>query len=334
MAGNTNQKLKLLYLMKILLEQTDEENALTISDIISELSRYDISAERKSLYNDIELLRQFGIDVICKKTKTFDYYVGNREFELPELKLLVDAVQSSKFITKRKSNELIKKIENLTSMHLAKQLQRQVFVSDRVKAINEKIYYNVDTLHNAIAQNRQVAFKYFEYTLEKKKQYRKNGADYIVSPFALSWANDNYYLVSHYAKYEGELTHFRVDRMADITILGEQRKSIREITGLREFNIAKYSQQMFSMFSGDNENVHLLFHNSLINVVIDRFGEDIFICKQGEEHFTISVDLSISTALMAWLFQFGDKVKILSPNHLANEMKSMAEGVANLYAEK
>ncbi|MHB8065257.1 MAG: helix-turn-helix transcriptional regulator [Ruminiclostridium sp.] len=164
MAGNSNQKLELLYLMKILIEQTDEEYTLTINDIINIISKYEISAERKSIYNDMDLLKQYGIDIACKKTKTFDYYVGTRDFELPELKLLVDAVQSSKFITKKKSNELIKKIESLTSGHLAKQLQRQVFVSDRVKTINERIYYNVDQLHNAIVQNKQVSFKYFEYT--------------------------------------------------------------------------------------------------------------------------------------------------------------------------
>lgn len=331
MAGNTNQKLKPLYIMKILLEQTDEEHTLTISNIIDELSKYDVSAERKSLYSDMELLREFGLDIICKKTKTFDYYIGNRDFELPELKLLVDAVQSSKFITKKKSSELIKKIESLTSRHLAKQLQRQVIVADRVKAINETIYYNVDALHNAIALNRQVAFKYFEYTLEKKKQYRNNGAEYIVSPYALSWVNDNYYLVSHYAKYEGELTHFRVDRMADIKMLSEKRVNLMEVIGSNDFNIAKYSQQMFSMFSGAAENIQLLFHASLINVVIDRFGEDIFISKQGDEHFSVSINVAISTAFMAWLFQFGDKVKIMAPKKLADEMKSMAERVANLY---
>lgn len=182
LSGSTNQKLKILYLMKILEENTDEENPMTMHDIIDELSKYNISAERKSLYNDMELLKQFGIDIICKKSNTSSYYIGNRVFEIPELKLLVDVVQSSKFITKKKSNELIKKIESLTSRYLAKQLQRQVFISDRVKAINETIYYNIDTLHNAIAQNKQISFKYFEYTIEKKKQYKKNGENYICKP--------------------------------------------------------------------------------------------------------------------------------------------------------
>ena len=257
--------------------------------------------------------------------------MGCREFELPELKLLVDAVQSSKFITKKKSNELIKKVEGLTSRHLAKQLQRQVYVADRVKAINETIYYNVDTLHNAITQNRQVAFKYYEYTVEKKKQYRKNGEDYVVSPYALSWVDDNYYLVSHYAKYDGEFTHFRVDRMTDIDILNEKRVEVKNITGDKELNIAKYTRQIFNMFTGDTERVDIRFHNSLINVVIDRFGEDVLITGSNAEEFTISIEVVASPTFIAWLFQFGDKVKILSPNSLAQELKNAAEKVAKLY---
>lgn len=317
--------------MKILNENTDEENALTMNDIINELSKENINAERKSLYSDMEVLKQFGIDIICKKTKTFDYYIGNRIFEIPELKLLVDAVQSSRFITKKKSNELIKKIESLTSSHLARQLQRQVFISDRVKAINETIYYNIDTLHNAISQNKQVSFKYFEYTIEKKKQYRKNGEDYIVSPYALSWVDDNYYLVSHHSKYNGELTHYRIDRMSDINILQEKRTNIKEVTGDQELNVAKYSKQLFSMFAGEAENVQILFQNKLINVVIDRFGEEVFICKKTDDDFVICVDVVVSNALLAWLFQFEDKIKIISPQHLVDKMKSMAEKVANLY---
>ncbi|MHB8065256.1 MAG: helix-turn-helix transcriptional regulator [Ruminiclostridium sp.] len=167
--------------------------------------------------------------------------------------------------------------------------------------------------------------------IEKKKQYRKNGEDYIVSPYSLSWVDDNYYLVSYYSKYEDELTHFRVDRMSDINILEERQINIKEVNGNKDFNIAKYSKQIFNMFSGESENVQLLFHNNLINVVIDRFGEEVFICKRDEKYFTVNVEIAISTAFMAWLFQFGDKVKILSPSHIADEMKIMAEKVVNLY---
>lgn len=331
MSGNSSQKLKLLYLMKIFIEQTDEEHTLTMNEIIAELSRYDIRAERKSIYNDMELLKEYGIDINCKKSKTFDYYVGCREFELPELKLLVDAVQSSKFITKKKSNVLIKKIGSLTSRHMAKQLQRQVYVADRVKAINETIYYNVDALHNAITQNRQVSFKYYEYTIDKKKRYRKNGEDYIVSPYALSWVDDNYYLVSYYAKYDDQFTHFRVDRMTDIRIKDEKRVDVKDITGEKELNIAKYTRQIFNMFTGETERVDIRFHNSLINVVIDRFGEDVLITGNDDEEFIISTDVAVSPTFIAWLFQFGDKVKILSPKRLAQEMKTAAEKVAEQY---
>ncbi|MEI7884697.1 MAG: WYL domain-containing transcriptional regulator [Clostridia bacterium] len=328
MAGNPNPKLKLLYLMKILIEQTDEENTLSLNALIEELKKYDISAERKSIYKDMELLKEFGLDIILKKTKSFNYYIGTRDFELPELKLLVDAVQSSKFITKKKSSTLIKKLENLTSWNLAKLLQRQVFVSDRVKAINEKIYYSIDKLHNAIAQNKQVSFKYFEYTVEKKKQYRRNGEAYLVSPYALSWVDDNYYLVAYYAKHEKTLTHFRVDRMTELKLLEEPRISIKEVNGDKEFNIAKYSKQLFSMFNGECVKVHLQFHKELINVVIDRFGEEVQICKSEGDHFSVCVEVASSSAFLGWLFQFGDKVKILAPVDLVAEMQKMLEKVS------
>lgn len=332
MAGNENQKLKLLYLMQILSEKTDKDHPLTIDKIITELSltRHEISAERKSIHRDIKRLNEFKEDSI-KRTNNAGYYLDKRDFELVELKLFIDAVQSSKFIDKDTSAELIKKIKKLTSESLASELKS--YIDDRIKVKNKDIYKNISTLHNAIIQNKMVSFKYYEYTVEKKRQYRKNGEPYIVSPYELSWVNDNYYLISHYPKYEYELTHFRVDRMSEVTILEDNRKNIKDITGDKEFNTAKYSRKIFSMFSGENEEVELLFHNSLINVVIDRFGEDIVIHKKDKEHFWIRVDVAISNTFMTWLFMFGDKVKILSPEHLVNKMREMAKKVVDLYAQ-
>ena len=200
MPRNENQKMKLLYLLKILLENSDEENVLPMSRIIDSLAAYDIKAERKSIYDDIECLRRFGYDIICQKGRNIGYYIGERDFELAELKLLVDSDQSSKFITKKKSAQLIKKIENLTSKFYGKQLQRQVYVADRVKMSNETVYYNVDRLHNAVSDNVKIAFKYYEYNLDKKRQHRNNGNDYIVSPYSLTFSDDNYYLIAHYPK--------------------------------------------------------------------------------------------------------------------------------------
>lgn len=218
----SHQKLKIMYLMKILLEKTDEEHTITVPEMISELSKLGISAERKSVYDDIEYLKLFGIDICSRKSKTTDYFVASRDFELPELKLLVDSIQSSKFITHKKSLELISKIEKLTSSHNAKKLHRQVFVSNRVKTLNERIYYNVDRIHEAILKNRKITFKYFDIDVNKKQVYRKNGDLYIENPIALTWDDEKYYLITFKEKYN-DYVHFRVDKMDSIELSEEER---------------------------------------------------------------------------------------------------------------
>ena len=232
-SANSKLKLKPLYIMKILLEKSDEEHPLTVNDIIYELAFYDIPAERKSIYSDIELLITFGLDIICQKDRSNKYFVGTREFELPELKLLVDAVQSSKFITHKKSDELIKKIEKLTNIHEAKNLHRQVIVNDRVKTMNESIYYNIDSLHKAIQSEKMVYFRYFDFTVEKKIQFRNEGSPYHVSPYALTWADENYYLIAYHEKYK-DISHFRVDRMTDIEVSDDDRPIIEDY---KDFNL-------------------------------------------------------------------------------------------------
>ena len=216
---NSIQRLKILYLYKIMLEQTDEQHPITMNEIISQLNLYGISAERKALYHDIEALCTFGLDIKQLKGNSSGYYVASREFELPELKLLADAVTSSRFLTEKKSNELLKKIEGLASVHEAKQIHRQVFVSNRVKAMNERIYINVDTIHRAIAEGKKISFKYFDYDLEKKKKYRDGLR--VCSPYALSWDDERYYLIAYYEKYSS-ISNFRVDRMESVKILEEK----------------------------------------------------------------------------------------------------------------
>lgn len=319
MAKSSNQKLKTLYLMKILLEKTDEENTITLNEMITELERYGITAERKSIYDDIEALRHYGIDIATRKTKTTDYFVANRLFEMPELKLLVDAVQFSKFITHKKSNELIKKIESFASIHQAMQLQRQVYVANRVKTLNESIYYNVDKLHLAIAENKQVSFKYFEYTVNKEKKFRKNGEKYTTSPYALSWDDENYYLITFSEKYN-DFTHYRVDKMTDIAIIDQVRAKLPEG---ELFNVAEYTKKVFNMFGGEEETVKIQFDNSLVNVVIDRYGKDITIERVDENNFCIRTKVAISSTFFAWVFQFGDKVKILSPDGVVERYRDM-----------
>ncbi|MFO7637431.1 MAG: WYL domain-containing protein [Clostridia bacterium] len=319
MSKSSNQKMKILCLMRMFLEKTDEKNGITLHELIRMLEENGIRAERKALYDDIEVLREFGIDIMTRKTKTTEYFVGQRLFELAELKLLVDAVQCSKFITHKKSTQLIKKIASLTSEKQALSLKRQVYVSNRIKNLNESIYYNVDAIHSAIAGNKKVSFRYFEYTVDKKKSFRKKGQKYLVSPYALSWDDENYYLITYYEKYNS-FTHYRVDRMTDLEVSEERREPL---PGKQVFNLAEYSKKFFHMFTGEEEMMHLQFENSLINVVMDRFGESVGIEKIDEHHFAIRTKVVVSLTFYAWLFQFGEKVKILYPEKVAQEYKEI-----------
>lgn len=240
MPKSSNQKLKLIYLMKILLERTDETHSITMPEIIDALAAYDISAERKSLYNDIENLRVYGLDVIgMQEDRTYSYHIGNRQFELAELKLLVDSVQSAKFITAKKSNELIKKIEGLASKYEASQLHRQVFVAGRVKTMNESIYYNVDRIHTAIAENSRITFQYFQWNVDKKMELRHEGALYEVSPWSLSWDDENYYLIA-YDSNDEIIKHFRVDKMISIKLNGKVREGRQ---AFKSFDMAAYARK-------------------------------------------------------------------------------------------
>jgi predicted DNA-binding transcriptional regulator YafY len=318
-----NQKLKLLYLLKILMEKTDTEHTLTVPEMINELQKYNITAERKSIYDDIEALKTFGVDILCRKSRTYDYYIASRTFQLAELKLLADAVASSKFITEKKSRQLIKKIGSLTSSHEAKQLTRHIYVAGRVKALNEKIYYNVDIIHQAISNNKQISFKYFEYTIDKEKRYRNDGNKYIASPYELTWDNENYYMISYYEKYEG-ITHFRVDKMEDIEVL--ELKSHKE-----EINIAEYTKKIFSMFVGEEETVRIQFDNSLLGVVIDKFGKDTVTYKTDDNSFMAILKVELSPPFRGWIFQFGNKVKIVSPEYVKEEFVEYLNEVINCY---
>lgn len=333
MGRSSNQKLKLLYLMGILQEFTDEDHAMSLSEILAELQRNGISAERKSLYDDMESLRTYGIDIVKTGGRNCGYYIANRTFELPELKLLVDAVQSSKFITVKKSNELIKKVESLASKHEASLLQRQVYVTNRIKTMNESIYYNVDKIHNAISFGKQIRFLYFEWVVdfqnkEKiKKRYRRHGACYQVSPWSLTWDDENYYLIA-FDSQAGIIKHFRVDKMERIEVTDQQRDGQSHF---RQFDMATYSKKMFGMFSGEERNVKICFANHLIGVVIDRFGKDVFISQRDENYFTVTAKVVASPQFMGWLFSFGHHAMLLSPEDLREEYRKYLSDGMRLY---
>jgi predicted DNA-binding transcriptional regulator YafY len=327
MAANSKLKLKPFYLMKILMEQTDEQHPMTVNELIEELAKYDITAERKSIYADIDLLIEFGLDIICLKGRANQYFIGVRDFELPELKLLVDAVHSSRFITYKKSEELIEKLEKLASIYEAKELHKNVVVSNQIKTVNECIYYNVDEINKAIQLNKQIRFKYFDYNLDKQIEYRRNGEWYYASPYAFTWDDDNYYVIAYYDRYE-DISNFRVDRMEAIEALDLERKVINE--GV-EFDVANYTKKIFRMFSGDSERVKLQFDNSLINVVIDRFGIDVIINKKNDCSFVIEVEVVVTDTFISWLFMFGDKASLISPNRVIETIKERLDSMRKLY---
>ena len=331
MPKSSNQKLKLIYLMKILLERTDETHSITMPEIIDALAAYDISAERKSLYNDIENLRVYGLDVIgTQEDRTYSYHIGNRQFELAELKLLVDSVQSAKFITAKKSNELIKKIEGFASKYEASQLQRQVFVAGRVKTMNESIYYNVDRIHAAIAENSRITFQYFQWNVDKKMELRHDGALYEVSPWSLSWDNENYYLIA-YDSNEKIIKHFRVDKMLHIELAKEHREGDERF---RQFDMGAYARKMFGMFDGEEEMVKILCRNYLAGVMIDRFGKDVTMVKRDEDSFYVNVKVAVSGQFLAWVIALGEGAKIVGPESVVHRMKKEIERLARQYSEE
>ena len=321
----SHQKLKMMYLAKILMEKTDEEHTITVPEMISELAKLGISAERKSIYDDLEYLQLFGLDICSNNTRTTNYYIASRDFELPELKLLVDSVQASKFITRKKSMELISKIEKLTSHENAKKLQRQVFITNRVKTLNEQIYYNVDKIHDAIAANKQITFKYFDVDVNKKKVYRKNGDLYTESPVSLTWDDENYYLITYKEKYDN-YTHYRVDKMELIELTEDDR-----ILAEKPFDLSAYSKTMFQMFNGEETDVSIKFENELVGVIYDRFGADVPIVKSDEKHFICHVKVAVSPHFLSWIISFGNRAEILSPDTVVEQLYSLLRETSKVY---
>lgn len=324
-ARHSNLRLRILYLCKIMYEETDERHSLTASEIINRLEAYGITVARKALYEDIEALKVFGIDILSSGRNS-GYYVCSREFELPELKLLADAVCSSRFLTEKKSNELLEKITKLSSVHDAKQLRRTVYVSDRVKSINERIYLNVDVIQRAIAEKRQICFKYFNFDVNKKKVY--HDGQRICSPYFMAWNEERYYLVSYCENHADGYTHFRVDRMEDVKILDETSISLP-----KDFDVAGYLNSSFSMFSGKSENVKLRFKNELVSVILDRFGKSTWIAADGEEYFIarVSAKTEKPVPFFSWLIKFGTDVEIIEPQNLREIYADFLGSVMNLY---
>ena len=328
MAGKSDAKIKLMYILDLFKNETDEEHGISMDEIQDYLKTKEIEAERKSVYSDLNLLRQMGYDIIgVQNGRRFEYKLVNRDFELAELKLLADAVTSSKFITRKKSVQLVEKLSHETSRYQAGQLKRQVFVEKRVKTMNESIYYSIDAIHSAILADRKLSFKYFDYSVEKKRIFRRGGEEYYVTPVALLYADDNYYLAA-YTKERNTVHNYRVDRMVSVTVTDIPRDKNDVIDA---FDPGEYIKMQFSMFGGIRQKVDMMFDNSLVNVVIDRFGSDTILFPADENRFVVHLDVELSPAFFSWVFMFGNKVKILGPDEVVTAFSNMVNSVAGTY---
>ena len=317
MPKSDNQKLKIFYILDYLQKNSHQEHPVRAVELLSMLEQqHNISCDRKTVYSDIAALQDYGMDIVSIPGKNGGYYIASRNFEIPELKLLIDAVQSSRFLTEKKSRELIEKLCNQCSIHDARLMRRDVLVSGRVKSMNETIYYNVDAIQDAIADNRQITFRYFDFGLDGKRVYRDK--DYQASPYGLCQDNENCYLLAHSPRHG--VTSYRVDRMTEIQQLEESRTPCPELTGKA---LLEHANRLFQMYSGEETGVKLRFHRSLTNVVIDRFGRDTMLIPDGDDHFVFTVNVAVSPMFLSWVIGFGAKAKILYPQSVVEDCKKL-----------
>lgn len=326
--ASSEMKLKTLYVMKILLELSDEEHYMTAADIGRELEAYGLSADRRSIYNDLEVLERFGLDII-KVSGNRGWYVASREFEMPELKILIDAVQVAKFIPPKKTDELIKKLQQFTSKHSAKELKRQIFLSNPSKSEFNAIYYTVDSLHEAMNMNCRICFQYMEWTEKKQVRLRRNGKEYEVSPWGLLWDDEYYYLLA-YDPEISDIKHYRVDRMQNVRILSELE---REGCAVYENYRKGFSRKTFGMFGGDDVQVTLRCTNRMARVIIDRFGLDTMMVPKDNEHFTAHVLITLSPQFFGWVASIGTDVEILEPMSVREEYTRFLKNVLQQYLQ-
>lgn len=319
-----DRKKRPICLYQLLFDYTDDENSLTMADIISRLeNEYSIVAERKAIYDDIKMLQHLGADINYSSEKGGGYSLLSREFEISQLKLLVDTVQSSKFLTEGQSKELISKLSALTSKRQAEQLKRHVYISGRAKNENKAVFSSVDLINRAINENKQITFKYFNWNEKKEKVFRRDGEEYVVSPWEMTISEEKYYLIAYDAKSD-KLKNYRVDKMINCRLLDDCRLG-KHLT--EQLDLGEYTMSLFGMFgAGNPELVRISFPNDLAGVIIDRFGSDVSIHPHGDDRFIISVRVAVSAQFFGWLFGLSTKAKIISPEKAANQYKQMLEG--------
>lgn len=331
MEGNgTSSKQKLLILIDILKNQTDEYHILNALEICDEMKKRGVSCERKSVYSDIKLLNENGFDIVNTRTPRSGYFMASRDFELAEVRLIIDAIQAADFITVKKSNQLIEKMSGLVSNDEFERLCQQISLSNRIKCDNEEIYYNIDCLNRAIDSKKQVSFKYLKHKIDEKRIINEE-KDFLVNPYALIWSNDHYYLVCNNPKYDN-LMHARLDRMRKTEILETTADSFENVSEYKDkFDVADYANKMFNMFSGTSEEIILVCDNSILEDIYDRFGEDAKIRIEDSTRFVLTSSAAVNEGLCSWIMQYGKKIYVRSPEKLRDMICEKISGILNLY---
>lgn len=324
-------KLKTLYIFKFLSDYTDESNPLSTTELIDMLEQVGIKTERKSIYSDIKILNEIGFDIVSTRSPKKGFFMARRQFQLSEVRLLIDAVSSAGFITPKKTEELAEKLESLVSKNQARELASQVYIDSNTKCTNEEIYYVIDTLHEAIIHSNKVSFLYNkrDIDIENKKSYTEK--KFVVSPYALLWKEDHYYLVCNNEKYDNVI-NLRLDRMKHLEELDEPCRPMNEVTEYEDvFDVSDYSSKMFNMFSGSNSKVKILCDLDMREQIMDRFGSKVPLTAVDSKHFETTVEAAVSDGLVSWLMTFGNKIKVLQPESLAQQIKEKALSIAKIY---
>lgn len=333
MSRQSNQRLKILYLLDILRRYSDEEHPLNAVDILKLLEQNGIYAERKAIYSDIAALEQYGCDIVKTSIPKKGWFLGEREFEEPEIFLLRDAVRSAKFITASKTRELISRLNSGLSIYRAGRLENSVYFSPEGKAANEELYYSIDKLNRAIIERKQVRLKYFSRYFDSQRRVCRKEKEMTVSPYALTWQDDHYYLICNHIKYDN-LMHLRLDRIGRAEILPQASRHFSEVCEYKElFDTADYTSKLFGMYSGQLYDIELCCNKSITEQVLDRFSESLFIKKVTEDSFNITVKTALSEALVTWIMNYGDRLRVVKPDTLREMVTERARNILKIYGD-
>jgi len=331
MAARQGQKLKQFYIIDILKKYTDEDHPMPATEICDRLAKLGVTAERKSVYNDIEQLIDYGFDIIQTRVPKAGYFLGSRQFEVPEIYLLADAVRTAKFITPKKTRELVSKLQDMLSIYQTTSIENGIYIDSESKCTNEEIFYSIDAISRAIGNKKKITFKYGVRTLLPDRSIKVSYKERKISPYALTWQDDHYYLIGNYEKYDN-LAHFRIDRMRSVEQIDEPYRPFKEVSSYKDiFDVADYTKRLFNMYGGKLENVDLRCKIEILEQITDRFGDKIFVRDVTDTHFAFTTKAVISDAFVTWLMNYGEKIEVISPNFLKEKIKQRAEEILKIY---